>query len=284
MSQSGEAFAELKARLAQRGFSGESEPSGDSEPFKRHFDFDRERDKDGNPRFQQPTDCQGTLRIVAREDPVWEVECDGCGWRAGVPMGRLDPERAQQRMLDRCGIPPKFRDREFDANDVSQQDAVKPCRVWLREFNRDDMAASIPAPALYGLPGRGKSHLLAMMVEVLIKRHRTDAIYRSSSTLFDELRDFEGDAAGSWERLLNVPVLALDDLGARKMSDWQQDRLFALIDNRTNRELPLLIATNLIPESWPTHFGDRAASRLRGMVVPFKLIGPDRREQTEIPF
>jgi DNA replication protein DnaC len=280
------AFAELQARLAAKGFTAGTEVGEAPRPYKRHFDFERERDGDGNPRFSEPTDCQGTLMFVDRAEPISMVRCDACGFEGGVPMRTADPEGHQRRALERAGIPPVFREREFDAHELAQQDAVKPCRVWLREFKPHAMGESMPAPALWGQPGRGKSHLLAMMVGVLIKRHRTDAIYRSSSQLFEDLRDFEGSAAVKWERVLEVKVLALDDLGARKMTDWQQDRLFALIDHRMNRDLPLLIATNLPPDSWPEHFGDRAASRLRGMVVPFKMAGPDRREQQDlgIPF
>jgi DNA replication protein DnaC len=283
-TRQGDAFAELRARLAARGFTADSAQDPAPAAWKRHYDFDRERNDEGQPRYAEPTDCHGVLLVVQREDPVWLVECDGCGWTAGVPRGQLDAQQAEQRLLARSGIPAQFRDREFDAHDAAQQEAVKPCRMWLREFKADDLVASLPAPALWGEPGRGKTHLLSMMVEVLIKRHGADAIYRSSSQLFEELRDFEGAAASKWERVRSVPVLALDDLGARRMTDWQQDRLFALIDHRVNRQLPLLVATNLPPDGWGEQFGARAASRLRGMVVPFRLRGPDRREQTEMPF
>jgi DNA replication protein DnaC len=283
--EQGDAFARLKARLQERGFEPAA-PEPAPEPYMRHFDFDRERDADGRPRYLRPTDCEGQLCIVDRDGPVWLLRCDSCGWEAGIPLKRVDPAAALERQLQRCGIPDKFRGERFDTQDTSQQEAVKPCRAWLRDFNAADLVASIPTPALHGPPGRGKTHLLSMLIEVLIKRHKIDALYRSSSQLFDELQaGMDTDAYEvRWQRVLEVPVLALDDLGAGRMTDWRRDRLFALVDHRMNRGLPLLIATNHAPDVWAEVFGDRAASRMRGLVVPFLLQGPDRRAQTTIPF
>lgn len=279
-----ETFAQLRARLEAQGVQAAPEPP--LEPFKAHAAFDRERDSNGVPRYEYPSDCPGMLGVAEKGKHLWLLACDQCSFEVHIPVRRVDPKVAIERLVARAGIPERFRDREFDASDAEQQEAVKPCREWLRRFEPGDLAGSLPAPALWGEPGRGKTHLLSMMVGVVIRRHGVDAMYRSTSAMFDEIQDFEGAAEHRWQRLLDVRVLALDDLGAARLTDWRQDRLFALIDHRINRDLPMLVATNLPPDRWPEAFGDRAASRLRGLVVPFRLGGPDRREQTElsIPF
>lgn len=64
----------------------EAEPVGiawvqHSELQHRHGDHDR---------------CFGMLRIIERDGPIWTVECDRCGYEAGLPE-RDAPSRVRGR-------------------------------------------------------------------------------------------------------------------------------------------------------------------------------------------
>ncbi len=95
-------------------------------------------------------------------------------------------------------------------------------------------------------PDRGKTHLA-----IAACRHRIDmgqpALYRFVPDLLRELRKgFDNhDYDERFERYCEVPLLALDDLGAENQTPWVQEQIDSIIDHRYVRRLPLIITTNL---------------------------------------
>lgn len=270
-------FAALRESLGISPDAVLEPPAVEGEEFMAHAAFEAQRDAAGKPRYAEPTSCEGTLRIQDDSGGVWPVLCDACGFEVGVNIGVVAPDRLLERRYASAGIPEAFRGRAFDKTpEVEHELAV--CRDWLRRFRPNLLADAIPAIALFGGTGRGKSHLLSLMIETLLKRG-VDAMYRSQKDLLDELQAGldEQTYESRWQRALRVPVLALDDLGAGRWTDWRRDRFEGLVDYRFAHSLPLLIATNVPPHVWDEKFGDRPASRLRGMTVRLHLQGPDRR-------
>ena len=122
---------------------------------------------------------------------------------------------------------------------------------------------------MWGVPGTGKTMLLYCIVNAL-RAKGIEAIYVVVPGLLDTLRqsyevDERGDAGWSFGalmgRLANVPVLAMDDLAVEKPTEWAQEKLFQVIDARYRGRLPLLVATNIIPQKLRLA-GGRIASRL----------------------
>jgi DNA replication protein DnaC len=101
--------------------------------------------------------------------------------------------------------------------------------------------------------------------------------------LFRELVTASGRQRGELlDRVSEVEVLLLDDLGAMRWSDLVEDLAFELIDRRTTNGTPLTIITsNLNFGELASVLGDRTVSRLIGMSRggAIELTGPDRRRQ-----
>lgn len=276
----GKPFAELIARigLTQADLDAAAAEPVEGEPFEKHRDFERQTDRDGRERYQDPTDCGGTLLIVERDGPRWELRCDVCGFEVHVGMHKFDPHLLLEHRLKHAGLPEQFVGKDWE-DDERQEPTLRACRTWLRTFSASQLADAIPAIALFGKAGRGKSHLLSLMVQTLIKANEVDAAYWSAAELFDQLR--AGMDTGSyeirWQRVLRIPVLAIDDVGAGRWTEWTQDRFSTLVDHRYSKGLPLLIATNIPPAGWDAKFGERTSSRLKGMCLRFELEGVDRR-------
>lgn len=270
-----EHLSELQQRLgiADDELVSARQQRAEGEEFVAHRKFEEGR-------YQEPTECEGMLRFEDQTGVLWLAACDQCGFEVGVRVDELDPQRLTDHRLAAANLPPQFAGKQFEASDA-QDAALRVVRTWIRSFKPRKLSDSLPGLALWGQAGRGKSHLLSMVVETLIRNTGVDATYRSALELFDELQAGMDSPVyeARWQRVLTVPVLALDDIGAGRMTDWRQDRLMALVDHRTQRELPLLIATNVPPAGWEGAFGPRTASRLRGLCLPVRLEGPDRREQ-----
>lgn len=98
-----------------------------------------------------------------------------------------------------------------------------------------------------------------------------------ATMLLDQLRPGADDARQIIADCQDARLLFIDDIGAEKPSEWTQEKLYEVIDERYARCLPLIVTSNLPPKSLSEHVGERTASRLAEMCTLVPLTGPDRR-------
>ena len=98
-----------------------------------------------------------------------------------------------------------------------------------------------------------------------------------ATALLDQLRPGADDARQVVEDCQDARLLFIDDLGAEKPSEWTQEKIYEVIDERYARCLPLIVTSNLPPRALAEHVGERTASRLAEMCTLVPLTGPDRR-------
>ncbi len=77
--------------------------------------------------------------------------------------------------------------------------------------------------------------------------------------------------------LCKAPVLAIDDIGREKSSEWTKQTLYTVIESRYSNAMPTLIATNEPPVAWDSKFGEAVASRMHEMCEVLYILGEDRR-------
>ncbi len=77
------------------------------------------------------------------------------------------------------------------------------------------------------------------------------------------------------DALINADLLALDDVAAIRVSDWDAEHLYGIFDERWSANRPIIVASNqpVLAEV----IGPRAASRLGDKLTTVKITGPDRR-------
>jgi len=135
---------------------------------------------------------------------------------------------------------------------------------------------------LTGGPGTGKSTLLFCAVNALREAH-IPSVYTTVTDLFDYLRSaFNPNQppaesfAHRWELLIDVKVLALDELDEFSATPWAEERFQRLIDERWRSldEKLTLLATNVNLDRLP----QKVASRLRdGRSAIVQMGGRDMR-------
>jgi DNA replication protein DnaC len=145
---------------------------------------------------------------------------------------------------------------------------------------------------LTGPVGTGKTYQAAALVRLRFRTFdppRLDAYYDQRGYGFrpvvwanvpklleDVRRSFDApDVAPSG--LEHAPLLVLDDIGAEKPSEWVEERLYCVVNERYERELPVIVTSNLTPSQLGGRVGARLASRLREMCDMHGLGGRDRR-------
>lgn len=138
---------------------------------------------------------------------------------------------------------------------------------------------------LWGEPGRGKTYAAAHAIRVAVESSRGSKLPAklvSAKHLLDSIRDgFNGGDRDALRRAEAVPLLALDDLGAERTTDWAIETLGSLIDARTAEGLPTIVTSNYslgqLRELWGGMPGARIASRLGGACERIEVTGRDRR-------
>jgi DNA replication protein DnaC len=77
------------------------------------------------------------------------------------------------------------------------------------------------------------------------------------------------------DRMAEVGLLILDDLGSARISDWDAENLLGVIDARWRHRRPTAVTSNVVDLRGMV--GERIASRLAHDSVLIEFDGPDRR-------
>ena len=135
----------------------------------------------------------------------------------------------------------------------------------------------------YGPVGTGKTYLLYGILRRL--RAIGSSPYHTSlwnvpNTLAN-LRKAYSDGGGGEEEIDKEikfnEILLLDDFGAEKITEWNTEIMYRLINYRHENMLPTFFASNLSIEELAERSGDRLASRIVESCDVIKIGGDDRR-------
>jgi len=135
----------------------------------------------------------------------------------------------------------------FDPRD--EPTAYSAMQQWMCEIG----ATASPWMFLHGPNGTGKTHLSALCIRRLAVSHR-GAVIVSAVKMFNELDRLRfstdaNDHYGTLEyNLCNCPILAVDDLAAKKLDERLASVMFIIVDDRVRRGLPTLFTSDVSPE------------------------------------
>ena len=161
-------------------------------------------------------------------------------------------ERRIARLLKRSHRPPG---KNLDTLD-QQQLPVKVRRQipLLIEGGFVERAENILA---FGLPGRGKTHLLSAIAYELILRFGYGVLFTSTRQLVESLlvakRDLQLE--DRLKKLDRFDVVLLDDLGYVQQNREEMEVLFTFLSERYERR-SLMITSNLVFSQWDRIFKD----------------------------
>jgi DNA replication protein DnaC len=137
---------------------------------------------------------------------------------------------------------------------------------------------------VFGLPGRGKTHLVCAIGHELVQRGRK-VLFTSTNLLVQRLlvakRDLELERA--LKRLDRFDVLILDDLGYVQQDRAEMEVLFTLLAERYERR-SVVITSNLVFSQWDQIFKDpmttaAAIDRVVHHSVILEMTGPSLRTE-----
>lgn len=135
---------------------------------------------------------------------------------------------------------------------------------------------------LCGKPGIGKSHILKALIGSWASNH-IEARFSTLPTILDDLKANLDELEMCVTKYKNVQILAIDDIGAEKTTEWSQDQLTQILDFRITRGKITFGSTNLSESELENRYHHRIVDRLREQMVFVKMGGDTHRKiiQTE---
>lgn len=136
---------------------------------------------------------------------------------------------------------------------------------------------------IYGSVGTGKTFGIYALAK-LFRANRVKAVVKNVPDWLDHLRSHYDNSRSEQEikdELREEAVMFLDDIGSEKQTDWTNEIMYRLVNNRYEQIRPTIFSSNLDLEEIGKRYGDRIASRIVEMVGGdagiIKIDGADRR-------
>jgi DNA replication protein DnaC len=215
--------------------------------------------------------------------------CDGSGFVVDEATRTAAACRCRAQVISRRKsrslsgvIPRKYREVGFDRNPVAAMPdrVVRPVRAFVR-----DIDAHLDAGRglwLFGDVGTGKTTLAMLVAKAALEGGRSVAIYSLPRLLNEIRRTYEEGSDSSYvqllDRLAEVDLLHVDDLGAEKSSPWVLEQLYAIVNSRYEAERAMTITTNLDRDPLVDQITARTVSRLEEMCEVIPVYGTDHRQ------
>jgi DNA replication protein DnaC len=218
--------------------------------------------------------------------------CDGSGMVVDDERRLATPCRCRSQIVGERrarglsnAIPKKYRGVSFDRPPISDMPAatVQVVRAYLR--NLDQRLEEGRGLWLYGDVGTGKTTLAMLVSKTALEAGRSVAIY-SLPRLLAEIRDtYEEGSRHSYtdllDRLAEVDLLHVDDVGTEKTSPWVLEQLYAIVNSRYEEQRSIVLTTNLDRDELSEQINPRTVSRLEEMCEELPLFGSDHRKYVE---
>ncbi len=258
-----------------------------------------EADSIGVAEAQIHTYLQG---LVCKRGRGWRYSA---GWNGdsahGVARNEAEAKELVESHLKTCTLPDflvesvsvaNF-DFNFSLSEIARTAPGTKAAVEALQLAIEHRAGLV---TLVGVPGSGKTHMLGTALYavcrdfLLTESAATDdgllsnyVKYGLMTALIDEMRsmysaeDFGTTFSRAWQKLIDLPVLLLDEIDKWPRSEWSRSRMHELIDHRYRgryKLLTIMAANSLQPLTQPV------LSRLQAMgSVLIKLPSADMRRK-----
>jgi len=228
--------------------------------------------------------CEGNAHI-----PIWR---DGYRYSKPCPGAYMD---RRIDLFNRARIPARYAEADitnFVPRDAAHAAIIEGLFTWVAGFEPGDRGRVWAGPV-----GTGKTHLMVACLRRFTLEKGLGCRYVEFSHLLGELRKLYGEGRSEAEilsPLASIPVLAIDELGKGRSTDFEMRIIDELITRRYNdASVSTLFATNYYPTAHrggpkgddgrvtlADRIGARSESRIYELCDFIFLEGSDYRRET----
>lgn len=218
----------------------------------------------------------------------WECEDSDCRralWEKEYQVMWEENRRKDlmESMLKLSDLPKRYKEyrlKDFDpSRSLCAKNAFGAARNYLDNwaYNRENGRGLY----LAGDVGTGKTMLAVGIMMELMHKHKVPTLFTTVPDLLDNMRkDIASDEDEEYiGRVKRAEVLIMDDLGAERLTEWSEERLFVIINHRYRASLPTIYTTNVGPDETANRLGTRCASRINASTDGIAFFGEDQRKR-----
>lgn len=193
----------------------------------------------------------------------------------------LKLEEKNFKTFDNCYYSNK-KDKEKYGIDKSPLENIELIKKISQDFCKNIKNNNQKSLLFTGNTGLGKTFISNCIAKDVIDQGM-NVVYQTSPILMDQILDykFSYDKTESqkekYNRIFNVDLLIIDDLGTETMNNNKFTELFNIINTRLLNNKKMVISTNLSLNDLYNRYDERILSRLIGNFTICKFIGEDIR-------
>lgn len=205
--------------------------------------------------------------------------CEECQAVADAERDARDARELVDDKLARAGLQTeRFAAYTVESfpSDGPGADALKRALAWSRIEERPNLF-------VFGEVGRGKTGLVVAVLRQMIEEEMIEARLVNWLDYLDQLRESYGGGRPP-AVLERVHLLAIDDLGAERPTQWALDQVATLVERRYREGKTTIVTSNYRPNDLAERLGredpvigSRIVSRLIEGAIRIEVGGSDRR-------
>lgn len=173
-------------------------------------------------------------------------------------------------------------DKERYGITKSPMENIESIKKIAEQFSRNVTDMEQKNLLFVGNTGLGKTFLANAVAKEVIKQGKT-VVYQTAPILMDKVIEYKfsynknGILKEQYEKIFDVDLLIIDDLGTETMSNVKFTELFNIINTRLLKNKKILISTNLTLNELYKEYDERVMSRIIGNFTICKFVGEDIR-------
>lgn len=165
----------------------------------------------------------------------------------------------------------------FDHDDNKNPKISKACKKYADNF--EYMYKSNKGLLFCGQVGTGKTFYACCIANAVLAKGRSVLVTNIPSLLTSLSRNQE-EKTKTLNKISNVSLLVIDDLGVGRDTPYSLEKIYEIIDARYRSKKPLIITTNLTYKTMQTEQNSsymRVYDRIIQMCYPIAVLGESRR-------
>lgn len=173
----------------------------------------------------------------------------------------------------------QYKDCTFDVDDGKDKNTSQFCRAYVEnwEWARKNNAGVL----LWGDVGGGKTFYAACIANALIDKGIPAVMTTIPRLVASMQKNFGADRGNVLAMVANTPLLILDDVGTERNTEYSNEQVYEIINERYKAKKPLIVTTNLNMVTLKTTEDmtkRRVYDRIIEMCTPCKVAGAGRRQ------